>query len=68
MTYLELLDGDFPTGSPEREGQERLAKWLAEAAGWRDAGLFYKHPTRLSYLKSDMDGWSDLCSNEGIVP
>ncbi|PDT71758.1 hypothetical protein CO683_00945 [Bradyrhizobium ottawaense] len=43
------------------------AKALAEAAGWRQCGFRYTHPTRGSYLVKDMDGWIDLCGNEGII-
>lgn len=42
------------------------AKALAEAAGWRQMGFRYCHPTRGNYLVRDMDGWIDLCDNEGI--
>lgn len=42
------------------------AKALAEAAGWRQRGFRYCHPTRGNYLVMDMDGWIDLCDNEGI--
>lgn len=42
------------------------AKALAEAAGWRQQGFRYVHPTRGNYLTKDMDGWIDLCDNEGI--
>ena len=42
------------------------AKRLAEQAGWRQRGFLYSHPIRGNYLVKDMDGWIDLCDNEGI--
>lgn len=60
--------GDFCPDSPERVAQEALCERMARAEGWRDAGLMFKHQTKNAYLKSDMDGWRDLCSNEGILP
>ena len=42
------------------------AKMLAEKAGWRQRGFLYSHPERGNYRVSDMDGWLDLCDNEGI--
>jgi hypothetical protein len=42
------------------------AKMLAEKEGWRQHGFRYTHPTRGTYLVKDMDGWIDLCDNEGI--
>lgn len=60
--------GDFASGSSERAAQEALCERMARAEGWRDAGLYFKHQTQAAYLKSDMDGWLDLCSNEGILP
>jgi hypothetical protein len=68
MNELELLDGDFRSDSHERRAQEILAKRLAKAAGWRSIGSTYRHPTKGYYLKREMDGWTDLCGNEGIVP
>ncbi len=49
------------------EADKARAKALAEAAGWRQRGFFYNHPTRGNYRVSDMDGWIDLCDNEGII-
>ncbi len=66
MTQQELLDGDFHSRSAERQAQERLAAALAKVAGWAAVGSTYTHPTRGKYLIRDMDGWSDLCSVEGI--
>ncbi|MBN8978143.1 MAG: hypothetical protein J0I08_16855 [Rhizobiales bacterium] len=68
LSDLELLDSDFRSDSPERAAQERLAKNLAEAAGWKAVGSTYRHPTRGYYLMREMDGWTDLCGNEGITP
>ncbi len=48
-------------------GRVADAKALAEAAGWRQRGFLYSHPTRGNYRVSDMDGWIDLCDNEGII-
>jgi hypothetical protein len=48
------------------EADKARAQALAEAAGWRQQGSRYTHPTLGSYLVSDMDGWIDLCDNEGI--
>jgi hypothetical protein len=66
MTPQELLDGDFHSRSAERQAQERLAAALAKTAGWKAIGSTYVHPRGGKYLIRDMDGWSDLCSVEGI--
>lgn len=69
MTELELLDGDFRCGSPERDAQEDLAERLARNAGWyKSIFNFVNKFTGHSYRASDMDGWTDLCGNEGIIP
>lgn len=60
--------GDFHSDSPERVAQEALCERMARAEGWRDAGLYFKHPSDGEYRKSDLSGWRDLCSNEGILP
>lgn len=49
------------------DADKARAKSLAEAAGWRQRGFRYCHPTRGNYLVKDMDGWIDLCGNEGII-
>ncbi len=43
------------------------AKKLAREAGWQQKGFLYSHPSRGNYLVKDMDGWIDLCDNEGII-
>ncbi len=69
MTLIELLDGDFRSDSGERRQQERLAKRLAMAEGWALIGRRFKNVlSGASYYARDMDGWADLCSNEGITP
>jgi hypothetical protein len=69
MTELELLDGDFASSSPQRKAQEKLAKRLAQAAGWDLVGSRFENLlTGASYYARDMDGWTDLCGNEGITP
>lgn len=60
--------GDFHPDAPDRATQESLCARMAMAEGWRDAGLFFKHPSDGEYRKSDLSGWRDLCSNEGILP
>jgi hypothetical protein len=64
----ELLDGDFKLNSPKRAEQEKYAERLARGAGWYVSLLSYVNGnTGNSYRISDMDGWADLCGNEGIT-
>lgn len=48
------------------DADKARAKMLAERKGWRQHGFRYVHPTRGVYSVKDMDGWIDLCDNEGI--
>lgn len=60
---FERVMSDFDHATDEDHAR---AKALAEQAGWRQRGFLYSHPTRGNYRVSDMDGWIDLCDNEGI--
>lgn len=42
------------------------AKAAAEAAGWAHRGINFVHSMGGRYLAKDIDGWIDLCANEGI--
>lgn len=68
LTNEYYFYGDFHPDASDRATQEAICERMAKAEGWKDAGLFFKHSTDGEYRKSDMDGWRDLCSNEGILP
>lgn len=59
-------DDGFVDFDHATEEHIKKAKAAAERAGWRQHGFRYTHPTHGSYLVKDMDGWYDLCGNEGI--
>jgi hypothetical protein len=56
-----MTDSDHATDTDKER-----ARLAAQNAGWWRQGNRYSHPTRGHYLVKDMDGWIDLCDNEGI--
>lgn len=57
---------EYRSNSPEHRVLQQAAKKRAIAAGWKAVGSTYVHTNGTKYLMRDMDGWIDLCGNEGI--